>query len=138
LVGLGSGALAIFLDKFLFAGAQQNKKMEGTDLNSKDEKSDSDKKTSNFQLCVIDFDKTIVDIARKMFDFPEDSSDLRLTVKVEDGIKYFNSLPNSPESERDVIIIDVDSKDSSVGMSCPPSVFVEGFEFFSFFFVLFQ
>ncbi|KAK3088532.1 hypothetical protein FSP39_020234 [Pinctada imbricata] len=72
-------------------------------------------------LDVVDIDNDIVLIARDWFGFTEDD---RMTVHVTDGLDYVQKLHSAGKS-RDVIIIDVDSKDNSVGMNCPPQAFVE-------------
>lgn len=110
MIGLGSGALAVFLDQFLFAGAEQtqlflnpkkeeSKKTESTpttetktETETTSETKVEEKKTYPFHLTVVDLDKTIVEIARKMFDFPADSEDQRLRVVVDDGIAHIKTL----------------------------------------------
>ncbi|WCJ33167.1 eEF1A lysine and N-terminal methyltransferase [Euphorbia peplus] len=90
---------------------------------------------------VVELDLVMLDLARNYFGFTEDQ---RLKVHIADGIKFVrevkkipsNSSPsngsctmsNSEGGERagiDVLIIDVDSSDSSSGMTCPAADFVE-------------
>ncbi|KAH3791689.1 hypothetical protein DPMN_145178 [Dreissena polymorpha] len=70
---------------------------------------------------VVDIDPEIVAIAIEWFEFQPDD---KLRVCVDDGLKF---VENQREKGRKwhVIMLDVDSKDLSVGMSCPPEPFVE-------------
>lgn len=69
---------------------------------------------------VVELDPSISEIAKSWFEFKEDD---RMQVIIEDGLKYIRSKESAPRY--DVIIFDVDSKDTSVGMSCPPQAFVD-------------
>lgn len=69
---------------------------------------------------VVELDPSISEIANSWFEFKEDD---RMQVIIEDGLKYIRSKESTPSY--DVIIFDVDSKDTSVGMSCPPQAFVD-------------
>lgn len=92
---------------------------------------------------VVELDPSILQVAQETFGFVQDD---RLKVIIEDGLLFVKrnalspSEPNSDSSpssssssssvEREVkkyhyLIIDVDSKDTTVGMSCPPEAFVE-------------
>uniref|UniRef100_T1JA07 Methyltransferase type 11 domain-containing protein n=1 Tax=Strigamia maritima TaxID=126957 RepID=T1JA07_STRMM len=71
-------------------------------------------------LDVVDIDRTVVEVAEKWFNFTPDE---KLKVFIDDGINYLNSASES-DSSFDVIFLDVDGKDSTVGMSCPPQSFV--------------
>ncbi|XP_005103862.1 eEF1A lysine and N-terminal methyltransferase [Aplysia californica] len=71
----------------------------------------------------VELDPSVVEVARDFFDLVPDDSD-RLRVTVADGLDVVRTLASQGE-KRDVIIIDVDSKDNSVGLSCPPLAFVE-------------
>ncbi|KAF3629173.1 hypothetical protein FXO38_27834 [Capsicum annuum] len=118
-IGLGAGLLPMFLHKHL-----------------------------NFaEIEVLELDPVVVDLARDYFDFRDDE---RLKVHVTDGLKYVkdsadavtndlskskvpssngNSIPSSAplkSTEKiDILIVDVDSSDSSSGLSCPAADFVE-------------
>ncbi|CAN4120822.1 unnamed protein product [Withania somnifera] len=122
-IGLGAGLLPMFLHKHLtFA-----------------------------EIEVLELDPVVVDLARDYFDFRDDE---RLKVHVTDGLKYVedaahavtngyendlseakvpssngNSIPSRSPLKRtektDVLIVDVDSSDSSSGLSCPAADFVE-------------
>ncbi|XP_053100620.1 eEF1A lysine and N-terminal methyltransferase isoform X4 [Hemicordylus capensis] len=91
------------------------------------------------QCCidVVEIDPAMLEMATSWFGFsPGD----RLKVYIADGLVYISSLAaegnnsqrpicaeatcRSPASY-DVVMFDVDSKDPSLGMSCPPSAFVE-------------
>ncbi|KAJ0467699.1 putative endothelin-converting enzyme 1 [Helianthus annuus] len=90
------------------------------------------------QVEAAELDPVVVDIARDYFSFTEDE---RLKVHVTDGIKFVEDVSTkSPSSngsgseleaqgERidrvDILIVDVDSPDSSSGMTCPAADFVE-------------
>ena len=70
-----------------------------------------------FPLTVVELDQTVVDLAEKYFGFHRSKT----TTFCADGLTFFDDTPH----EFNIIVIDVDAKDSSLGMSCPPSVFVE-------------
>lgn len=71
-------------------------------------------------MTVIEIDPAIAAIAKDYFDLKEDP---RLTVVIDDGLAY---LKNAVEEGKlfKSILFDVDSKDSTIGMSCPPTEFV--------------
>ncbi|TRY74390.1 hypothetical protein TCAL_04600 [Tigriopus californicus] len=70
-------------------------------------------------LDVVEIDPAISRVASEQFDFKEDE---RTKVIIADGIEFLNTIKTETY---DVIMLDVDSKDSSIGMSCPPKPFVE-------------
>lgn len=72
----------------------------------------------NMSLDVVDIDPIVVQVAKQHFGLIEDS---RLKTHVADGLDYIKSI-SSPVH---LLIIDVDSKDLSLGMNCPPPAFVE-------------
>ncbi|XP_071706124.1 uncharacterized protein [Rutidosis leptorrhynchoides] len=90
------------------------------------------------QVEAIELDPVVVDLARDHFGFREDE---RLKVHVTDGIKFVEDvstkLPSANETHTelkiesecidklDILIVDVDSPDSSSGMTCPAANFVE-------------
>ena len=76
---------------------------------------------------VVEIDPSIVRVATEHFDFKTNE---RLRVITCDGLKYVKELAfkaNAADSGSmyDIIMFDVDSKDSRIGMSCPPKPFVE-------------
>ena len=81
----------------------------------------------NTVIDVIEIDSSIVRVAIEHFDFKVND---RLKIITCDGLKYIKDLAsarNSADSNNtyDIIMFDVDSKDSRIGMSCPPKPFVE-------------
>ncbi|XP_062584917.1 eEF1A lysine and N-terminal methyltransferase-like [Saccostrea cucullata] len=68
----------------------------------------------------VDIDPEIVEVARKWFGYQEDS---KQRVHVADGIKFVQDAVREGQ-KKDLVILDVDSKDRTVGMSCPPLPFV--------------
>ncbi|XP_053100618.1 eEF1A lysine and N-terminal methyltransferase isoform X2 [Hemicordylus capensis] len=76
------------------------------------------------QCCidVVEIDPAMLEMATSWFGFsPGD----RLKVYIADGLVYISSLAAEAPASYDVVMFDVDSKDPSLGMSCPPSAFVE-------------
>lgn len=69
----------------------------------------------------MEIDEAILKVATEYFDLVQDE---KLQVVIANGIDY---LVNSATQGRKfgAILFDVDSKDSSLGMSCPPKQFVE-------------
>ncbi|XP_044295229.1 eEF1A lysine and N-terminal methyltransferase isoform X1 [Varanus komodoensis] len=71
---------------------------------------------------VVELDPAMLEVARRWFGFlPED----RLRVHIADGLAYVANLAAEGSSSYDAVMFDVDSKDSALGMSCPPPAFVE-------------
>ncbi|GFO39899.1 methyltransferase-like protein 13 [Plakobranchus ocellatus] len=69
----------------------------------------------------VELDPSVVDVATHWFDLqPND----QLKIHVADGLDFVRNLVASGD-QRDVLALDVDCKDTSVALSCPPSVFVE-------------
>ena len=66
----------------------------------------------------VEIDPAIVEVARNSFQFVEDD---RMTAHVADGLEYIKQHKDRFE----VLILDVDSKDNSQGISCPPVIFLE-------------
>lgn len=62
-----------------------------------------------------------MNIAKQHFDLREDE---HLSVKIADGLEFLRNSADQLD-KFDAILFDVDSKDASVGMSCPPKEFVE-------------
>jgi spermidine synthase len=84
--------------------------------------------TNNFEkvkLTVVEIDEAIIRVAKDQFGFNAGSSN-KIKVVQEDGIKYIekSSSNQSSFSSYNIIMFDVDSKDSSLGMSSPPRPFV--------------
>ncbi|XP_047469133.1 eEF1A lysine and N-terminal methyltransferase-like [Penaeus chinensis] len=72
-------------------------------------------------LTAVELDPSMVEVAKEWFGFVPDS---RLKVEVGDGLDYIAKKAEEG-TKFSVVLFDVDSKDSSVGMSCPPRDFVE-------------
>ncbi|KAI7726748.1 hypothetical protein M8C21_026653 [Ambrosia artemisiifolia] len=93
---------------------------------------------SFLQVEAAELDPVVVEIARDYFGFREDE---RLKVHVTDGIKFVGDVSTKSSSSDgscselkteaegidkvDILIVDVDSPDSSSGMTCPATDFVE-------------
>uniref|UniRef100_A0A7S3E8D1 Methyltransferase domain-containing protein n=1 Tax=Rhodosorus marinus TaxID=101924 RepID=A0A7S3E8D1_9RHOD len=71
----------------------------------------------NCSVEVVELDEHVVGVARKYFDLKESE---KLKVSIGDGLEAIASTSDL----FDVIVIDVDNKDTSIGMSCPPPAFV--------------
>ncbi|XP_014678496.1 PREDICTED: methyltransferase-like protein 13 [Priapulus caudatus] len=69
----------------------------------------------------VELDPTILDVAVRFYGFTMSET---LRVEVCDGLDYIRKL-SKEGSKKHMVLLDVDSKDSSVGMSCPPASFVE-------------
>ena len=67
---------------------------------------------------VVELDPAIADVAAAQFAFKADS---RLTLSVEDGLDFLDNT----DRKFNIIMLDVDSKDVTSGMSCPPPAFVD-------------
>ncbi|XP_059306195.1 uncharacterized protein LOC132057556 isoform X1 [Lycium ferocissimum] len=74
------------------------------------------------EITVLELDPVVVDLAKEYFDFRDDE---RLKVHVTDGLKYVKDAALKSTEEIDMLIVDVDSSDSSSGLSCPAADFVE-------------
>ncbi|XP_036066913.1 eEF1A lysine and N-terminal methyltransferase isoform X1 [Oryzias melastigma] len=70
---------------------------------------------------VVELDPVMLEVAKEWFGFRPDS---RLTVTVGDGLEHICALEKGGRLF-DAIMLDVDNKDGSLGMSCPPAAFVE-------------
>ncbi|NP_001038234.3 eEF1A lysine and N-terminal methyltransferase [Danio rerio] len=71
---------------------------------------------------VVELDPVVLDVAQTWFGFQIDD---RLKVTLGDGLEHITTLESEGERYFDVIMFDVDSKDTTLGMSCPPPAFVE-------------
>ncbi|XP_065734384.1 eEF1A lysine and N-terminal methyltransferase isoform X2 [Phocoena phocoena] len=70
----------------------------------------------------VEIDPSMLQVATQWFGFSQSD---RMKVHIADGLDYITSLAEE-EARRhyDVIMFDVDSKDPTLGMSCPPPAFV--------------
>ncbi|XP_010870295.2 eEF1A lysine and N-terminal methyltransferase [Esox lucius] len=71
---------------------------------------------------VVELDPAVLKVAQGWFGFTPDD---RLIVTLGDGLEHIKNLEREGGHQYDVIMFDVDSKDPSLGMSCPPPAFVE-------------
>ncbi|XP_034775256.2 eEF1A lysine and N-terminal methyltransferase isoform X1 [Acipenser ruthenus] len=71
---------------------------------------------------VLEIDPAVLQVASGWFGFEQDD---RLTVTLGDGLELIDALAQGGNCSYDVIMFDVDSKDPTLGMSCPPPAFVE-------------
>ncbi|XP_006867104.1 PREDICTED: methyltransferase-like protein 13 isoform X1 [Chrysochloris asiatica] len=72
----------------------------------------------------VEIDPSMLEVASQWFGFSQSD---RMQVHIADGLDYVTSLAQRGEARPhyDVIMFDVDSKDPTLGMSCPPPAFVE-------------
>ncbi|KAL6580735.1 hypothetical protein OROMI_006658 [Orobanche minor] len=81
----------------------------------------------SLRIEVVELDPVVLDVAREYFGFREDE---RLKVNITDGIEFVRAKADSSaegkgSSKVDILIVDVDSSDSSSGLTCPAADFVE-------------
>ncbi|XP_075038561.1 eEF1A lysine and N-terminal methyltransferase isoform X2 [Mixophyes fleayi] len=74
------------------------------------------------QVEAIEIDPSVLDVACQWFGFLQDE---RMKVHIADGLVHINDLADKGNASYDVVMFDVDSKDLSLGMSCPPPAFVQ-------------
>ncbi|XP_051661991.1 eEF1A lysine and N-terminal methyltransferase isoform X2 [Manacus candei] len=86
-------------------------------------------KASSERLCwgqahvaVVEIDPSMLEVATRWFGFSQGD---RMQVHLSDGLDYVAKLAAEAPAQYDAIMFDVDSKDLTVGMSCPPPAFVE-------------
>ncbi|XP_043278984.1 eEF1A lysine and N-terminal methyltransferase homolog isoform X2 [Venturia canescens] len=73
------------------------------------------------KITAVDIDEEVLRIATSWFDLKLDE---RMKVEITDGIEFVTKA--SKEGKKfDAILLDVDSKDTTMGMSCPPKSFLE-------------
>ncbi|NXD70144.1 MET13 protein, partial [Eolophus roseicapillus] len=75
---------------------------------------------SQARVAVVEIDPSMLEVAIRWFGFSQGD---RMQVHISDGLDYVAKL--AAEAQYDAIMFDVDSKDLTVGMSCPPPAFVE-------------
>ncbi|KAG8277682.1 Methyltransferase-like protein 13 [Homalodisca vitripennis] len=73
------------------------------------------------RITAVDIDPAIYEVATKYFDLEEDE---QLKVVIEDGLDYLKNSANKG-TKFSAVLFDLDSKDTSKGLSCPPAVFLE-------------
>ncbi|XP_077628785.1 eEF1A lysine and N-terminal methyltransferase [Crocuta crocuta] len=71
----------------------------------------------------VEIDPSMLEVATQWFGFSQSD---RMKVHIADGLDYISSLAGREvRPHYNVIMFDVDSKDPTLGMSCPPPAFVE-------------
>ncbi|XP_006277644.1 eEF1A lysine and N-terminal methyltransferase [Alligator mississippiensis] len=71
---------------------------------------------------VVEIDPSMLEVATCWFDFSQGN---RMCVHISDGLDYIAKLAAEAPARYDAVMFDVDSKDPTLGMSCPPQAFVE-------------
>lgn len=74
----------------------------------------------DINITAVDIDPSMLTVATDYFGLVQDN---RLKVVIDDGIKFLRKAVKNGQSFK-AILFDVDSKDSTVGMSCPPVQFL--------------
>ncbi|XP_025979230.2 eEF1A lysine and N-terminal methyltransferase isoform X2 [Dromaius novaehollandiae] len=77
---------------------------------------------SQARVAVVEIDPSMLEVATRWFGFSQGD---RMQVHISDGLDYVAKLAAEASAQYDAIMFDVDSKDLTVGMSCPPPAFVE-------------
>ncbi|OXB57996.1 hypothetical protein ASZ78_011806 [Callipepla squamata] len=77
---------------------------------------------SQAHVAVVEIDPSMLEVATRWFGFSQGD---RMQVHVADGLDHIAKLAAEAPAQYDAIMFDVDSKDLTVGMSCPPPAFVE-------------
>lgn len=72
-------------------------------------------------ITAVDIDPAMLQVATNYFGLVVDD---RMDVVIEDGLKFLNKAANNGKSYK-AVLFDVDSKDTSLGMSCPPKMFLD-------------
>ena len=76
-------------------------------------------------ITVVEIDQTMYDIAQKWFQFQTKvKQNIHIEVIIDDGLHYISEQAKI-NRQFDFIIFDVDSKNYSLGVSCPPIEFVQ-------------
>ncbi|KAM5239018.1 eEF1A lysine and N-terminal methyltransferase isoform 3-T3 [Ctenodactylus gundi] len=70
----------------------------------------------------VEIDPSMLEVATQWFGFSQSD---RMKVHIADGLDYITTLAGEGRPHYDVIMFDVDSKDPTLGMSCPPPAFVD-------------
>ncbi|XP_008493072.2 eEF1A lysine and N-terminal methyltransferase [Calypte anna] len=77
---------------------------------------------SQAHVAVVEIDPSMLEVATRWFGFSQSE---RMQVHISDGLDYVAKLAAEAPAKFDAVMFDVDSKDLTVGMSCPPPAFVE-------------
>lgn len=74
----------------------------------------------NLNLVAVDLDPVVFDIAKEHFQLKVDD---KLKVEIKDGLDFLKEEAENG-TQYDAILFDMDSKDRSMGLSCPPKQFL--------------
>ncbi|KAM7351156.1 eEF1A lysine and N-terminal methyltransferase homolog [Cochliomyia hominivorax] len=74
----------------------------------------------NIRITAVEIDPIMLEVAEQYFDLKQDN---RLHVVIDDGLAFLERCKNEGINF-DAVLFDVDSKDLSLGMSCPPPSFL--------------
>uniref|UniRef100_A0A1I8MCI7 eEF1A lysine and N-terminal methyltransferase homolog n=1 Tax=Musca domestica TaxID=7370 RepID=A0A1I8MCI7_MUSDO len=74
----------------------------------------------NVHITAVDIDPAMANVAEQYFGLQKDD---RMRVIIEDGLEYLKNVSEQGQTF-DAILFDVDSKDLTLGMSCPPPAFM--------------
>lgn len=72
-------------------------------------------------VTAVDIDPEMLQVAKNWFGLDENE---KLSVVIQDGVEYLEEMARNKQKS-DAILFDVDSKDSAIGMSCPPKQFLD-------------
>ncbi|CAD7000074.1 unnamed protein product [Ceratitis capitata] len=75
----------------------------------------------NVRLTAVEIDPIMLEVAEQYFELKQDN---RFHVVIDDGLAFLDVCKRE-EIKFSAVLFDVDSKDSSLGMSCPPKSFLE-------------
>lgn len=75
----------------------------------------------NVVLTAVDIDAAMLTLATNYFGLVQDD---KLKVVIDDGLVFLDNAATAGKKYH-AILFDVDSKDATVGMSCPPSQFLD-------------
>lgn len=79
----------------------------------------------NLNVTIVEIDPIMEQIARDYFDFNKEAKEnFTINVIIDDGLKFIENCAKT-NKRFDFIIFDVDSKNTNVGISCPPEQFIE-------------
>ncbi|EFA04484.1 eEF1A lysine and N-terminal methyltransferase homolog [Tribolium castaneum] len=73
------------------------------------------------RVTAVDIDPEMLEVATKWFGLSQNE---RLQVVIQDGVKYLEEIAETKQ-KFEAVLFDVDSKDTAIGLSCPPKQFLE-------------
>uniref|UniRef100_A0A8D9EM28 Methyltransferase-like protein 13 n=2 Tax=Cacopsylla melanoneura TaxID=428564 RepID=A0A8D9EM28_9HEMI len=74
------------------------------------------------KITSVEIDPAVYDVASKYFGLV---SSPNIEIHITDGVDFILSEAQKPRTKYDMILFDVDNKDTSLGLSCPPKRFLE-------------